>query len=114
LHRSAFIGEIDEFEAELDRAGVIVVKFWLAVTKDEQLGRFKERERVEFKRFKITPEDWRNRGRWDDHVAAVSDMVDRTSAAHAPWTLVEARDKCRARVKVSGTLCDRVEAALRA
>ena len=102
------------FEEEQDRAGIIVAKFWLAISKDEQLRRFQEREQVEFKRFKITDEDWRNREKWDDYVAAVNDMVDHTSTSHAPWTLVEAQDKRWARVKVLETLCDRIEAALRA
>jgi polyphosphate:AMP phosphotransferase len=107
-------GEINRFEEEQDRAGIIVAKFWLAISKDEQLRRFQEREQVEFKRFKITDEDWRNREKWDDYVAAVNDMVDHTSTSHAPWTLVEAQDKRWARVKVLETLCDRIEAALRA
>jgi polyphosphate:AMP phosphotransferase len=107
-------GEINRFEEEQDRAGIIVAKFWLAISKDEQLRRFQEREQVEFKRFKITDEDWRNREKWDDYVAAVNDMVDHTSTSRAPWTLVEAQDKRWARVKVLETLCDRVEAALRA
>ena len=105
-------GEINDFEQELDRAGVVVVKFWLAIGKDEQLRRFQERERTEFKRFKITPEDWRNREKWDEYEAAVNDMIDRTSTAYAPWTLVEAQDKRWARVKVLRTLCDRLEEAL--
>ena len=91
-----------------------MVKFWLAISKDEQLRRFEEREQVEFKRYKITDEDWRNREKWDAYEHAVCDMVDRTSTAHAPWTLVEANDKHWARVKVLETLCDRIEAALRA
>lgn len=105
--------EINDFEHELVAAGAIVVKFWLQITADEQLKRFEERERVEFKRFKITPEDWRNRERWDDYHAAVCDMVDRTSTGNAPWTLVEANDKSYARVKVLRTICERIEAALK-
>ena len=77
-------GEINAFEEELSRSGIIVVKFWLAIDKDEQLRRFQEREQIEFKRFKITSEDWRNREKWDDYAAAVNDMVDRTSTGHAP------------------------------
>jgi AMP-polyphosphate phosphotransferase len=105
-------GEINDFEQELDQAGVIVVKYWLAIGKDEQLRRFQEREQIEFKRFKITPEDWRNREKWNEYEDAVNDMIDRTSTAYAPWTLVEAHDKRWARVKVLRTLCDRIEAAL--
>src|SRR5574343_234547 len=106
--------EINDFEHQLDDAGAIVVKFWLQISDDEQLRRFKERQDTEFKRFKITDEDWRNREKWDDYVSAVCDMVDRTSTGLAPWTLVEANDKNYARVKVLKTVCDRLEAALKA
>jgi len=104
--------EINDFEHELAEAGAIVVKFWLQISKEEQLRRFKEREKIEFKRFKITDEDWRNREKWDAYNQAVCDMVDRTSTGSAPWTLVEANDKNFARVKVLRTLCQRIAAAL--
>ncbi|MCX8086250.1 MAG: polyphosphate:AMP phosphotransferase [Rhodocyclaceae bacterium] len=104
--------EINDFEHELAEAGAIVVKFWLQISKDEQLKRFKERENTEYKRFKITEEDWRNREKWDAYHQAVCDMVDRTSTGTAPWTLIEANDKAYARVKVLRTLCERIEAAL--
>lgn len=105
-------GEIDDFEDALLRYGVVLVKFWLAIGKDEQFRRFKAREEVEFKRFKITDEDWRNREKWDAYEAAVCDMVDRTSTATAPWTLVEANNKYVARIKVLKTLCLAVERGL--
>lgn len=105
-------GEINDFEARLADFGFVVVKFWLSISKEEQYKRFKEREKTSFKRFKITPEDWRNREKWDEYVDAVCDMVDRTSTERAPWTLVEANDKYYARVKVLRTLCERIEAAL--
>jgi len=104
--------EINDFEHELTEAGAIVVKFWLQVSKDEQLRRFQEREKTEFKRFKITDEDWRNREKWDAYHVAVCDMIDRTSTGQVPWTLVEADDKNYARVKVLRTICERIEAAL--
>jgi polyphosphate:AMP phosphotransferase len=104
--------EINDFEHELSEAGAIVVKFWLQVSQDEQLKRFKEREKIEFKRFKITEEDWRNREKWDAYQQAICDMVDRTSTGTAPWTLVEANNKGYARVKVLRTLCERLEAEL--
>ncbi|MBA3034266.1 MAG: polyphosphate:AMP phosphotransferase [Gammaproteobacteria bacterium] len=104
--------EINDFEHEISEAGAIVIKFWLQVSKDEQLRRFKEREKIEFKRFKLTDEDWRNREKWDAYHQAVCDMVDRTSSGLAPWTLVEANDKGYARVKVIRTICERLEAAL--
>jgi len=105
--------EINDFETQLDRHDIVVVKFWLAISKDEQLRRFKEREKIGFKRFKITEEDWRNREKWDDYERAVCDMVDRTSTEIAPWTLVEANDKNFARIKILKTLCQRIEEALK-
>jgi polyphosphate:AMP phosphotransferase len=104
--------EINDFEQSLVRHGIVVVKFWLAIGKEEQLRRFRERQRIAFKRFKIGPEDWRNRKKWDAYEQAVCDMVERTSTRIAPWTLVEANNKRYARVKVLKTLCDAIEKAL--
>jgi polyphosphate:AMP phosphotransferase len=105
-------GEINDFEQALVADGIVVAKFWLAVGKAEQLRRFRERQKVRFKRFKITPEDWRNRRKWDDYELAVCDMVDRTSTSIAPWTLIEANNKYYARIKVLKTLCEALEKAL--
>jgi polyphosphate:AMP phosphotransferase len=104
--------EINDFEAQLVRHNIVVVKFWLAISKEEQLVRFNEREKISFKRFKITEEDWRNREKWDAYEQAVCDMVDRTSTEIAPWTLVEANDKYFARIKILKTLCREIETAL--
>jgi polyphosphate:AMP phosphotransferase len=104
--------EINDFEEQLIDASVVLVKFWLAISKDEQLRRFKARESTPFKRYKITPDDWRNREKWDAYRIAVGDMVDRTSTERAPWTLVEAEDKNYARVKILRTLCERIERAM--
>ena len=104
-------GEINDFEEQLTAAGAIVVKFWLAIDKDTQLERFQAREKIPFKRFKITEEDWRNREKWDTYRRAVCDMVDRTSTEISPWTLVEANDKRWARVKVLRTINEALEAA---
>jgi polyphosphate:AMP phosphotransferase len=106
-------GEINEFEEQLAAHGTVLVKFWMAISKAEQLTRFKEREAVGFKNYKITDEDWRNRDKWDQYTHAVCDMVDRTSTEQAPWTLVEANDKYYARIKVLETICHRLEAALK-
>lgn len=105
-------GEINDFEEQLVRNRTVVVKFWLSISPEEQLKRFKEREKVGFKRFKITDDDWRNRDKWSQYELAVCDMIDRTSSEIAPWTLVEANDKCYARIKVLKTLCERIEKAL--
>jgi polyphosphate:AMP phosphotransferase len=102
--------EINAFEEQLVAAGSVVAKFWLAISKDEQLVRFQDREQRGYKRYKLTPEDWRNREKWDAYVAAACDMFERTSSEIAPWTLVEANDKYHARLKVLRT----VEAALEA
>ncbi len=105
--------EINDLEAQLVRHGIVVCKFWLAITEEEQLKRFEARENTNFKRFKITPDDWRNREKWQAYESAVCDMVDRTSTEIAPWTLVEANDKKFARIKVLKTLCHAIEAALK-
>ena len=104
-------GEINDFEEQLTRAGVVLVKFWLSIDQDTQLARFEAREKIPFKRFKITEDDWRNRDKWPQYRDAVGDMVDRTSSEIAPWTLVEANDKRFARVKVIRTINDALEAA---
>ncbi len=105
-------GEINDFEQDLTDHGIVVCKYWMHITPDEQLRRFKSREATPYKRWKLTEEDWRNREKWDDYEAAVNDMVQRTSTRFAPWILVEADDKRFARIKVMSTLCERLETAL--
>ena len=105
-------GEINDFEEQLVSHGTVVLKFWLQISAEEQLKRFREREQTGFKRYKITDEDWRNREKWDAYQHAVCDMIDRTSTEIAPWTLVAANDKRHARVKILRTVCDRLEQAL--
>ncbi len=104
--------EINHFEEQLTESGGIVVKFWLAVTQEEQLKRFREREAVAFKNHKITPDDWRNREHWDDYELAVNDMVARTNTAYAPWTLVPSDDVEYARITVLKTICAAMEKAV--
>jgi polyphosphate:AMP phosphotransferase len=104
--------EINDFEELLARNGAVICKFWLQISKDEQLRRFKEREKTRFKRFKITAEDWRNREKWNAYQEAGADMIERTATAHAPWTLVEANDKYHARAKVLETVVRALENAL--
>lgn len=96
--------EINAFEEQLHKSGTLVVKFWLSISKDEQLRRLKEREALGYKRYKITEEDWRNREKWDAYQAAACDMFERTSSEFAPWTLIEAEDKLYARLKVLRTV----------
>jgi polyphosphate kinase 2 (PPK2 family) len=104
--------EINDFEDQLVRHGIVLCKFWLHITKDEQLARFKTRQEIEYKRWKLTDEDWRNREKWDAYEAAVNDMIERTSTSSAPWTLVEANDKRFARIKVLDTICNGLDGAI--
>lgn len=104
--------EINDFEEQLAEHGIVLLKFWLHITREEQLRRFQEREQTPYKQWKLTDEDWRNRERWDDYEQAVNDMVEHTSTQVAPWTLVEGNDKRYARVKILDTLCRRLDAAL--
>ena len=103
--------EINEFEAQQASFGMVVQKFWLHISKEEQLRRFQTRERDPFRSHKLTPEDWRNRARWARYEEAVEEMLVRTSTRVAPWTVVEADDKLYARVKVVETLADAIAAA---
>jgi polyphosphate:AMP phosphotransferase len=104
--------EINAFETQLTDFGIIVLKFWLAITPDEQLRRFQNRQLTPYKQYKLTEEDWRNRDRWDAYVAAACDMFERTGTEAAPWVLVEANNKEWARVKVIKTVVREVKAAL--
>jgi len=104
--------EINDFEDQLVSAGAIVVKLWLSVSDEEQLRRFREREAQSFKRYKITPDDWRNREKWPLYEPAVCDMIDRTSTENANWTLVEADNKYYARIKILRAIVNQLEAVL--
>ena len=92
--------------------GTALCKFWIQIDKDEQLERFQARQRIPYKNWKITDEDWRNRERWDDYIDAVEDMVALTQNLQAPWVLVEGNDKSFARIKVLKTVCQQLEAAI--
>ncbi|MDH5197977.1 MAG: polyphosphate:AMP phosphotransferase, partial [Gemmatimonadota bacterium] len=104
--------EINDFEEQMAEGGIILMKFWIAITAEEQLQRFKERQHTPFKQYKITEEDWRNRKKWDGYEAAACDMIERTSTSAAPWTLVEGNNKRWARVKVAESVRDRLAAEL--
>jgi polyphosphate kinase 2 (PPK2 family) len=92
--------EINDFEQQLVDDGIILLKFWLHISRAEQLRRFKARARDLWKNYKITDEDYRNRTLTNAYEAAASDMIGRTSTEYAPWILVEAEDKHFARIKV--------------
>jgi AMP-polyphosphate phosphotransferase len=104
--------EINDFEAQLIENDIVVVKFWLQISKDEQLRRFQERQQVPYKQHKITDEDWRNRAKWDAYQDAVCEMIDRTSTEVVPWTLIGANNKYHARLAVLRGMVDAIEAAL--
>jgi polyphosphate kinase 2 (PPK2 family) len=100
--------EINEFEQQLTNAGIVLVKLWLQISKDEQLRRFEARGKTPHKRFKLTDEDWRNRDRWDDFEEAANAMLLKTSPPSAPWTAVEANCKRFARVKTLRTIAEAI------
>ncbi len=104
--------EINDFEEQLILHGIILVKFWLHISKEEQLRRFNERKEITWKQHKITEEDWRNREKWDNYKLAVNEMVSRTSTVHAPWILVPGNDKKVARITVLKEICDRIKRAM--
>ncbi|TVZ41658.1 polyphosphate:AMP phosphotransferase [Alteromonadaceae bacterium 2753L.S.0a.02] len=98
--------EINDFEHQLSIHDTVVLKFWLNISKDEQLRRFQDREQTDYKKYKITDEDYRNRERWDDYVLAVEDMIERTSTEHAPWAVINTDFKDQARIDVLQTVVD--------
>jgi len=104
--------EINDFEEELTRDGIILAKFWLQISSEEQLRRFEAREREPWKQHKITAEDYRNRLKSNQYELAASEMIARNSTEFAPFTLVEAEDKHYARIKVLSTVCERLEQEL--
>jgi len=96
--------EINEMEAEFIAWGGGLLKFWLEVSPEEQLKRFRQRETDPLKQWKITDEDWRNREKWEEYGVAIDEMFARTSAKHAPWTVIESDDKWYARTKTLETI----------
>ncbi len=104
--------EINDFEQEHTRDGIVLVKFWMQISPEEQLRRFQDREREPWKQHKITTEDYRNRQKTHQYEAAAAEMIARNSTEYAPFTLVEAEDKRYARIKILETLCERLERAL--
>lgn len=104
--------EINAFEEQLVDSGVILLKFWIAISKEEQLRRFRAREATGYKRYKITEDDYRNREKWPDYVTAACEMIERTSTELAPWTLVPGEDKRWARLAVLRELVERLDSEL--
>jgi polyphosphate kinase 2 (PPK2 family) len=96
--------EINQFERQLVDFGTVLAKFWIQISKEEQLRRFQQREETPYKAWKLTDEDWRNRQKWDEYEEAINDMLLKTSTLTAPWTIVEGNCKWYARVKALRTL----------
>ena len=105
--------EINLFEQQLTEHGIVVLKFWLHISPQEQLRRFEARENTPEKNHKLTEDDWRNRGKRKDYELAVNDMVAHTSTDAAPWHLVAAEDKQFARIEVLKILSKTLKAALK-
>ena len=104
--------EINSFERQLREFGTIVAKFWVHISREEQLKRFEERQKIGYKSWKLTDEDWRNREKWGLYKEAVKEMLLKTSTRNAPWYLVEGNDKYYARSKVLTRLVDVLSAEL--
>ena len=98
--------EINSFERQLKDFGIILAKFWIHISRDEQLRRFEERKAIGYKSWKLTDEDWRNRQKWGAYEEAVEEMLVKTSTRTAPWCLVEGNDKYWARTKVLAKLVE--------
>ncbi|WP_372862340.1 ATPase [Psychrobacter sp.] len=92
--------EINRFEADLAAAGTIVIKYWLAIDKKEQLKRFEARQKTPHKQFKLTDDDWRNRDKWSDYVQSAADMLARTDTEYAPWCVIATNEKRQARLDI--------------
>ncbi len=106
--------EINGFERALCLEGTVLVKFWLHLSDEEQLRRFRRRERKPLKRWKLTEEDWRNRERRPDYEVAVTAMLERTDHDRARWTVVPGDSKRYARVAVVEAVIDAIERGMRA
>ena len=104
--------EINEFERQLVDADTIIIKFWIHITKEEQLARFESRKVDTVKNWKLTDEDWRNREKWDVYLEAVEDMLEKTSTLYAPWTVIEGNSKLYARIKTLKTVCKFIESRI--
>lgn len=105
--------EIKDFEEQLTDHGLVLIKCWLHISPAMQLTRFKERETVAYKNYKIGPDDWRNRKRWNDYALAVHEMVERTSTSDVPWQLVAANNKLHARITILKTWAKALEKRLK-
>jgi polyphosphate kinase 2 (PPK2 family) len=105
--------EINGFEHTLADEGMILIKFWLHISEEEQMRRFERRQKDPLKIWKLTEEDWRNREKRPQYLEAAEDMFARTDQPHAPWHLISADSKRNARVEVVRTVIERIEEGMR-
>jgi polyphosphate kinase 2 (PPK2 family) len=104
--------EIVSFERTLCAEGMILLKFWMQISHEEQERRFIRRENDPLKAWKLTEEDWRNREKRAEYEEAVEEMLERTDHEVAPWVVVEAEQKRYARVRVLEEACRLIEAGM--
>lgn len=100
--------EINYFERQVVDFGTVLFKFWIHISKEEQLRRFESRDGDRKRSWKLTDEDWRNREQWDKYQDAVNEMLLKTSTITAPWTIVEGDSKLYARIKILKTLVEKL------
>jgi len=105
--------EISSFERSLALEGMVLVKFWLHISHEEQLRRFERRQADPLKGWKLGPEDWRNREKRGAYEAALRDMLTLTDHELGPWDVISAEDKRYARVSVLETVIARIEDGMR-
>ncbi len=105
--------EINQFERQLTDFGTILFKFWIHISKDEQLKRFQDRSADKLRSWKLTDEEWRNREKWDIYETAVNDMLVKTSTIHTPWIIVEGNSKYYARIKALRSLVEKLSDELK-
>jgi polyphosphate kinase 2 len=95
-----FFRDVPEFERMLVRSGIILLKYWFSITDDEQEFRFKMRIHDPLKQWKLSPMDLESRVHWEDYTRAKEEMLDRTHIPEAPWWVVQAVDKKKARLNM--------------
>lgn len=106
-------GEIRNFEEGLAAEGMVIVKFWMHISEEEQLKRFEARADEPLKQWKLTDEDWRNRDRWSDYEKAVEEMLEETDREFAPWVVVPGESKRYARIAVVEAVNEQIEAGMK-
>ncbi len=104
--------EINQMEKHLKNSGMLVIKFFIHISKDEQLNRFEDRKNNPLKSWKLTDEDYRNREKWEIYTTAIEDMIDKTSTSYAPWHIIPGNSKKFARIEVLKTVTEAMEKAL--